>query len=130
MRCFPHGISVIKLNKFFQKNSMKKNLLFLMIIFVSSSCSGISGKYSEVNIGYLGMDNSVSSYDFGMFGTVKYSLSTSGSRSSNSYKSFDGNYEIDRDRVIMNFGGSDRVLILSPDKKKLTSSEGKIFEKR
>ena len=51
-----------------------------MIIFVSSSCSGISGKYSEVNIGYLGMDNSVSSYDFGMFGTVKYSLSTSGSR--------------------------------------------------
>lgn len=107
---------------------MKLFLLLLLITCTFSSCSGISGKYSEINIGYLGMDNSVSSYDFGMFGSVKYSLSTSGSRSSNSFSAHDGNYKVEGNKVVMNFGGSDRILYISDDKKTLTDNEGNKYE--
>ena len=107
---------------------MKKYIILVLITYTLSSCSGISGKYSEVNIGYLGMNNSVSTYEFGMFGSVKYSLSTSGSRSSNSYKSHNGNYKVEGNKVIMNFGGSDRILYISDDKITLTDDEGNKYE--
>ena len=99
---------------------MKKLLFFLCLTFIMSSCSQISGKYSQVNIGYLGMDNSVSQYEFGLFGSVKYYNSTSGSRSSNSFYAIEGKYNTQGSKLILNFGGSDRILSLSDDNSTIT----------
>lgn len=108
---------------------MKKSLIILLISIGLISCSGISGRYSQINIGYLGTDNSISSYEFGMFGSVEYSLSTSGSRSSNSYSRHKGKFKTDGDRLILNFGGSDRILRISEEGKTLTDDQGNIFKK-
>lgn len=107
-----------------------KKLFILFFIFLLVSCSKISGKYDKFSEGWLGQDNSLSTYDFGMFGQVTYSLSTSGSRSSNYYKSFSGNYKIDGNQVVLNFGGSDRVLKINANGDILTDSGGNIFKKR
>lgn len=110
---------------------MIKKLFLLIFISISLvSCSDISGRYSQINIGYLGIDNSISSYEFGMFGSVKYSLSTSGSRSSNSYKSHNGKFKADGDRLILNFGGSDRILSVSDNKFTLTDQLGNVYKKQ
>lgn len=110
---------------------MKINiLLFILFSATLISCSGLSGTYSQINIGYLGMSNSVSSYELDMFGSVEYSLSTSGSRSSNSYSSHNGKYKVEGNNIIMNFGGSDRILRVSEDKTTLTDDQGNIYKKR
>jgi hypothetical protein len=51
-------------------------------------------------------------------------LSNSGSRSSNSYYSSKGKYNIEGNKVVLNFGGSDRILIISDDNNVLTDAEG------
>ena len=89
----------------------------------------INGKYSHYTEGYLGMDNSISGYDFSFSNKVKYFSSTSGSRSSNSYKTFEGKYKVEGDKLILNFGGSDRILTVSEDDNELTDQEGKVFKK-
>lgn len=87
-------------------SQMKRLLLFFVIVAAFSSCSNISGKYSQFNEGWLGTQNSLSTYDFGSFGSVTYMNSTSGSRSSNSYYSSKGKYNIEGNKVVLNFGGS------------------------
>jgi hypothetical protein len=109
---------------------MKKYVILLLTTYMLSSCSGISGKYSKFSEGWLGMDNSLSTYEFSSFGSVKYMMSRSGSRSSNSFNSFEGKYKIEGNNVIVNFGGSDRVLEMSDDKKTLTDSEGNRYKKQ
>lgn len=108
-----------------------KKLIFLFFLAVSlSSCSKISGKYSQFNEGWLGTQNSLSTYDFGSFGGVTYMNSTSGSRSSNSYYSSKGKYNIEGNKVVLNFGGSDRILTISDDNNILTDAEGNKYKKR
>ena len=106
-----------------------KKIFFLLFIFILTSCSKISGRYIHYTQGYLGMDNSVSSYDFGSFGTVKYSLSTSGKISQNIYNKTSGKFSIKDNNIIINFGGSDRVLTISSDRKTLTDNQGTVYTK-
>jgi len=101
-----------------------------MATLLLTSCSKISGRYSHYTQGYLGMDNSISTYDFGAFGKVTYSLSTSGKMSQNSYNKGSGKYSVEGNDLILNFGGSDRRLTISDDKKTITDNEGTIYIKQ
>ena len=109
---------------------MKKLILFFFLAVSFSSCSKISGKYSQFNEGWLGTQNSLSTYDFGSFGSFTYMNSTSGSRSSNSYYSSKGKFDIEGNKVVLNFGGSDRILTISDDNNILTDAEGNKYKKR
>ncbi len=107
----------------------KSRCLFVLIIILLTSCSKISGRYIHYTQGYLGMDNSISAYDFGTTGIVKYSLSTSGKMSQNSYNKASGKFSIEGNNIIINFGGSDRTLTISKDRNTLTDNQGIVYTK-
>jgi hypothetical protein len=108
----------------------KRSLLLILSAIILSSCSNLSGRYSNYTLGYLGMDNSISTYDFGAFGKVTYSLSTSGKMSQNSFNKGSGKYSVKGNNVIVNFGGSDRIFTLSDDKKTITDNQGTNYKKQ
>jgi hypothetical protein len=108
---------------------MKNLFITISLAILLISCSGISGEYRKVNIGYLGMNNSVSGYDFSSFGSVKYFLSTSGTNSTNSYNKMEGKYKVEGDKVVLNFGGNDKFLYSNSDKTELTDERGDVYKK-
>ena len=112
-----------------KRTNYMKNILLLLVLPTLISCSKISGKYSKFDEGWLGTQNSLSTFDFDGFGGVTYKHSTSGSRSSNSFYSSNGSYKIEGETVILNFGGNDRVLKISDDNNILTDSDGNKYKK-
>jgi hypothetical protein len=130
------SLSKKHLNEFFKNftnYSRKKQLgiIFLLLITIGYSLKifsgGISGQYSQFSYGNT--ISTLSTYDFGSFGKVKYMNSSKISNSKDFYSS-EGSYKIEGDNVIMNFGGRNVILNISSDKKSLHDIQGNVYIKK